>query len=52
MLASAARTYVNKFAARPGNNSVIFTNNDSAYFAAEDLLKNGVKVDSHCRYQE
>ena len=44
MLASAARTYVNKFAARPGNNSVIFTNNDSAYFAAEDLLKNGVNV--------
>ena len=44
MLASAARTYVNKFAARPGNNSVIFTNNDSAYSTAEDLLKNDVKV--------
>ena len=44
MLASAARSYVNKFAARPGKNSVIFTNNDSAYYAAEDLLKNGVNV--------
>ena len=44
MLASAARTYVNKFAARPGKNSVIFTNNDSAYYVAKDLLKNGVNV--------
>ena len=44
MLASAARTYVNKFAARPGKNSVIFTNNDSAYYAAKDLLKNDVNV--------
>ena len=44
MLASAARTYVNKFAARPGKNSVIFTNNDSAYYAADDLLKNGVNI--------
>jgi|ETNmetMinimDraft_8_1059916.scaffolds.fasta_scaffold03273_3 sarcosine oxidase subunit alpha len=44
MLASAARTYVNKFAARPGKNCIIFTNNDSAYYAADDLLKNGVNV--------
>jgi len=44
MLASAARTYVNKFAARPGKNSVFFTNNDFAYYAADDLLKNGVNV--------
>ena len=44
MLASAARTYVNKFAARPGKNSVIFTNNDSAYYAADDLLKKGVNI--------
>lgn len=44
MLASAARTYINRFAARPGKRVVIFTNNDSAYFAALDLQRAGSSV--------
>ena len=30
MLADAAKTYVNRFGARPGSRAVVFTNNDSA----------------------
>ncbi|HYB11384.1 MAG TPA: glycine cleavage T C-terminal barrel domain-containing protein, partial [Alphaproteobacteria bacterium] len=37
MLASAARTYVNRYAVRPGRRAVVFTTNDSAYAAAIDL---------------
>ena len=44
MLASAARTYANRYAVRPGTTAVIFTNNDSAYFAALDLHASGVKI--------
>ena len=44
MLASAARTYVNAFAVRPGRRAVIFTNNDSAYQAAADLAAAGIEV--------
>ena len=44
MLASAARAYVNRYAAKPGNQAVVFTNNDSAYVAALDLHRNGVKI--------
>ena len=44
MLASAARDYVNRFAARPGRNAVVFTNNDSAYEATLDLSAAGVDV--------
>lgn len=44
MLASAARDYANRFAVRPGGRAVIFTNNDSAYEAALDLVKIGVDV--------
>ena len=43
MLASAAQSYVNRFAARPGNEAVVFTNNDSAYSAASDLTDAGVR---------
>jgi sarcosine oxidase, subunit alpha len=44
MLASAARSYVNRYAVRPGRRAVVFTNNDSAYGAALDLLDAGVGV--------
>ena len=44
MLAAAARTYVNRFAVRPGTRAVVFTNNDSAYGAAFDLARAGVGV--------
>ncbi|MCC6470111.1 MAG: sarcosine oxidase subunit alpha family protein [Alphaproteobacteria bacterium] len=44
MLASAARAYVNRYAARPGKRAVVFTNNDSAYAAAATLSAGGVEV--------
>ena len=31
MLAGAARTYVKRYAVKPGTRAVVFTNNDSAY---------------------
>ena len=43
MLASAAQGYLNRFAAKPGEDAVLFTNNDSAYGAAADLAKAGVR---------
>ncbi len=46
MLASAASTYVNRYAVRPGNRAVLFTNNDAAYQAALDLARAGVQVDA------
>jgi sarcosine oxidase subunit alpha len=44
MLAGAARTYLNRYAVRPGSRAVLFTNNDSAYAAAYDLAAGGVEV--------
>ncbi|MGH6895383.1 MAG: sarcosine oxidase subunit alpha [Geminicoccaceae bacterium] len=44
MLAGAVRTYVNRYAVRPGRRAVVFTNNDSAYRTALDLLRAGVGV--------
>jgi sarcosine oxidase, subunit alpha len=44
LLASAARTYVNRYAVRPGRRAVVFTNNDSAYCTALDLLRAGIAV--------
>ena len=46
MLASAARTYVNRYGVRPGNRAALYTNNDSAYCAAHDLLEAGVHVEA------
>jgi sarcosine oxidase, subunit alpha len=43
-LASAARTYVNRYAVQPGRRAVVLTNNDSAYRTALDLLRAGVGV--------
>lgn len=44
MLASAAQRYANEFAVRAGNRAVVFTNNDSAYDAAHDLMAAGIDV--------
>ncbi|MFG2555518.1 sarcosine oxidase subunit alpha family protein [Streptomyces sp. NPDC048581] len=44
MLASAARTYVNRHGVLPGRHAVVFTTNDSAYAAALDLAAAGVDV--------
>lgn len=44
MLASAAREYVHRYAAMPGSNAVIFTNNDAAYSTALEIHANGVPV--------
>jgi sarcosine oxidase subunit alpha len=44
MLASAVRSYVNRFAVAPGARAVFFTNNDSAYRAAIDLADAGIEV--------
>lgn len=44
MLASAARTYLNRFAVLPGKNILICTNNDSVYRVAADLARAGARV--------
>ena len=44
MLASAAQCYVAQFAVRPGSRAVVFTNNDSAYEAAQVLAEAGVEI--------
>ena len=44
MLASAVRSYVNRFAVLPGKRAVVVTNNDSAYATAMDLARNGATV--------
>ena len=44
MLASAAQTYVNRYAVRPGSRAVICTNNNSAYSAASDLAACGIET--------
>ncbi len=44
LLADAARTYVNRYAVKPGKRAVVFTNNDSAYACALDLHRAGVEV--------
>ena len=44
MLASAVQAYVNRYAVIPGRRVVIFTNNNSAYQVALDLVSAGVEV--------
>ncbi len=44
MTASAVRSYVNRYALRPGRCAVVFTNNDSGYGAALDMAAVGVEV--------
>ncbi|MFI8535503.1 sarcosine oxidase subunit alpha family protein [Streptomyces aquilus] len=44
MLASSARTHVNRHGALPGRRAVVFTTNDSAYAAALDIKAAGIEV--------
>jgi heterotetrameric sarcosine oxidase alpha subunit len=44
MLASALRTYLNRFAVAPGRRALIVSNNAGAYHAAFDLAQAGVEV--------
>jgi sarcosine oxidase subunit alpha len=44
MLASAVRTYLNRFGVTPAGRAVIATNNDTAYATAFDLAAQGVEV--------
>jgi len=44
MLASAARTFVNRYAVKLGERAVVFTNNDTAYAAALDLHAAGITI--------
>ena len=44
MLASAARTYLNRFAVLPGRKVVVATTNDAAYRTAFDLAAAGAEV--------
>ncbi|MBP5857793.1 sarcosine oxidase subunit alpha family protein [Marivibrio halodurans] len=45
MLASAARTYINRYGVLPGREIVVFTGNDSAYPAALDAKAAGARVE-------
>ena len=44
MLACSARKYLNHYDVCPGENVVVFTNNDTAYQTAIDFYKEGIKV--------
>ncbi|MEQ9606323.1 MAG: 2Fe-2S iron-sulfur cluster-binding protein, partial [Kiloniellaceae bacterium] len=44
MTASAVQTYLNRFAVKPGTRAVVFTNNDSGYGAALDMVAAGIEV--------
>ncbi|WP_128430532.1 sarcosine oxidase subunit alpha family protein [Streptomyces cyaneus] len=44
MLASSARTHVNRHGVLPGRHAVVFTTNDSAYEAALDLASAGLAI--------
>ncbi|PUB12052.1 sarcosine oxidase subunit alpha family protein [Yoonia sediminilitoris] len=44
MLASAVQTYVNRYGVVPGKRPVIFTNNNSAYAVAADLVAAGITI--------
>jgi sarcosine oxidase, subunit alpha len=44
MLASAARTYLNRYGVLVGRRAVVFTTNDSAYPAAVELADAGVEI--------
>jgi heterotetrameric sarcosine oxidase alpha subunit len=45
MLASALRTYVNRFAVTPGRSVAVFTTSDDGWMAAQDLLRADVPVE-------
>jgi len=44
MLGSALRSYANRWAATPGQDVAIFTNNDEGHRTATDLLAKGIRI--------
>ena len=46
MLASAVRTYVNRFGVAPGRRAAIFTSSDDGWRTAADLVQAGVAVEA------
>jgi len=48
MMADAARTYLNRYAVKPGDRVVIATSCDSAYLAALELKNAGIEVEALC----
>ncbi len=44
MLAGACRSYVNRYAVRPGRRAVVYANNDDAYDAVLDLSAAGMEI--------
>ncbi len=44
MLCSAVSEYIIRFAVQPGTNAVVFTNNDSAYQTAFDMMESGIQL--------
>jgi sarcosine oxidase, subunit alpha len=46
MLCSAARRYINRYAVRPGNQAVIYTNNDTGYDSVAALRKAGITINA------
>ena len=44
MLSSAIREYINKYGVTPGQNPLIFTNNDDAYRTALTMRQNNINV--------
>ena len=44
MMASAVRTYINRYGALPGKEILVFTNNDSGYLTAIDAKNAGARV--------
>ena len=46
MLAGSAQTYLNRYGVRVGNNAVVVTSHDSAWYAAFDLASAGTKIEA------
>jgi len=44
MLASSVRTYINRYAVKPGEQAVIYANNDSAYASIPVMSKAGIAI--------
>jgi len=44
MLAGAVRTYINRYAVKPGTRAVVFTNNDDAANIITDLAAAGIEI--------
>lgn len=44
MLAGAVQAYINRYAVRPGNRAVVFTNNNSTDSVVQDMMANGIEI--------